>query len=454
MLIFSAPTIVPLSWILKFKGDIMNTKTLKIIAIVLAVTTVISAGAFFFTRSGDDGILNEIAKPEEYSYAESKYTLCGSLSVKGTGGEIFMPSDLDGIYYTATLDGKIDFYEYANGGFVPCTLEKKELSVKIKASYEEIPVRVSYIGRDGDIFGCGVFTSDNDSSVDVYSYAFVKLTRKPAGYGDGWLLLADFNKDDFYNPNKLWSEIYSINLENGKTSTYVSNNTRLIDKNGAFRSDWTLLTDDFINNLGSAKYFLSSRYYNSDDKGKRADVMVLSNAYRPQIVVSDILGLWFVNDSNGMHFLKKTDGGFSNIVSDGKNETELAKFEGDYFTDYLQDGKYLINKKTLTVTNLLTGATSTFKAGDIGGASGACVNPDGTRLVIYFNAEKNINNTEVQRIIYASTDDTDAESFAEPLLFAQSCGFVWLDSSSVMSVRALDGAGATFGSAVYTFNQQ
>lgn len=426
----------------------MNSKTLKIVAIILAVTTVISAGAFFFTRSGDDGVLGEIVKPEEYSYSESPYTLSEALSVKGASGEIYMPTDLAGVYYTATLGGDVAFYEY-NGGFTPCSLEKKTLSVTIKASYESIPVKVHYVSRDGEIFGCGVFTSDMDSSVEVYSYAFLKLTKKPAGYGDGYLLLADFDSDNFYNPNKLWSEIYSVSLDSGKTSTYVSNNTRLIDKNGAFRSDWTLLTDDFIENLGTAKYFLSSRYYNSDDKGKRADVMVLSNAYRPTIVVSDILGLWFVNDGNGMHYLKKTDGGFTNIVNNG-SETVLATFEGDYFADYLQDGKYLVNKKALTVTDLLTGAVTTLGSTDISSADSVSVSPDGTHFVFAFNGVENSNGTLVQGLVYADAEG-NIVSYAEPLLFAESCGFAWLDNSSVMSVRALDGAGAAFGSVVYSF---
>lgn len=425
----------------------MNAKTLKIVAIVLAVTTVISAGAFFFTRGGDD-VLEEIVKPAEYSYSESKYTLSEALSVKGASGEIYMPTDLEGVYYTATLGGDVAFYEY-NGTFTPSTLEKKTLSVTIKASYESIPVKVHYVTRDGKVFGCGVFTSDMDSSVKVYSYAFLKLTKKPAGYGDGYLLLADFDKDNFYNPNKLWSEIYSVSLENGKTSTYVSNNTRLIDKNGAFRSDWTLLTDDFIENLGDAKYFLSSRYYNSDDKGKRADVMVLSNAYRPSIVVSDILGLWFVNDGNGMHYLKKTDGGFTNIVNNG-SETVLATFEGDYFTDYLQDGKYLVNKNALTVTDLLTGAVTTLGKADITAADGFSVSPDGSHFVFAFNGRENSIGTRIQQLVYACADGS-VYSYAEPLLFAESCGFVWLDNSSVMSVRALDGTGTSFGSVVYAF---
>ena len=178
--------------------------------------------------------------------------------------------------------------------------------------------------------------------------------------------------------------------------------------------------------------------------------MVLSNAYRPKVVVSDILGLWFVNDGNGMHYLKKTANGFANIVNNG-SETVLAEFEGDYFADYLQDGKYLVNKKTLTVTDLLTGAAVTLSGVDLDGADLVSVNPDGSRFVFAFNGEANSNGTKVQSLIYCSADGSDPAAFSEPLLFEESCGFVWLDSSSVMSVRALDGSGATAGSVVYTF---
>ena len=53
----------------------MNSKTLKIIAIILAVTTVAGIAAFFITRGGGDGgILPDIVKPEEFSFADSKYT--------------------------------------------------------------------------------------------------------------------------------------------------------------------------------------------------------------------------------------------------------------------------------------------------------------------------------------------------------------------------------------------
>lgn len=103
----------------------MNSKTLKIIAIILAVTTVAGIAAFFITRgSGDGGILPDIVKPEEFSFADSKYTTSASLSVKGANGEIYLPTGIDGVYYTAALNGEIAFYEYAGGAFAPSSLEK------------------------------------------------------------------------------------------------------------------------------------------------------------------------------------------------------------------------------------------------------------------------------------------------------------------------------------------
>lgn len=429
----------------------MKDKALKIIAAVLAVTTVASAAAFFLTR-GDDGI--SVGKPSKdavvYSYENSELTK--SVSVKGTNGEVYLPTDFENIYFTADLNNKVAFYEYANGAFSASALPVKQAKANLSATYESIPVSVNYIEKDGRIFGVGVFTSDMDSSVEVYSYAFVKLTNKPSGYGSGYLLLADFEKENFYKADKTYSEIYNFDLASGKASTYVSNNTRLIDKNGAFRSDWTMLTDDFIANLGGAKYFFSSRYYTSEEKGTRADVMILSNAYKPEIVAEDILGTWFVNDANGMHYLRKTDKGFNNVINQSKAEKVLTEFEGDYFTDYLQDGKWLINKKSLVVTDLMTGATKTLKDIDINGFDAVYVSPDGTNFVFTKNGITNENGAVVQQAVFCSADGEKAPAdFCEPLLFAESSDFVWLDNSNAMFVRATRADGSSAGSVVYSF---
>lgn len=429
----------------------MNDKVIKILCAVMAVVMV-AAGVVFFVSTKNSGNAPQIENPEAvvFSYDESAYT--SALSVKGANGEIYLPTDFSNIYYTADLKGNVKFYEYAGGQMVASTLAPKQIKASLKASRETIPVTVNYIEKDGKACGYGVFTSDMSKDVKVYDYAFVKLTAKPAGYGGGYLLLADFDKDNFYKADKLYSEIYNFEIANGKTSTYVSNHTRLIDTNGTFRQDWTLLTDDFIKNLGNAKLFLSSRYYNESDKGLRADVMVLSNAYKPQIEVKDILGVWFVNDGNGMHYLKKNDNGFANILKTGDTENVLTQFEGNWQTDYLQCGKYLINKKSLVMIDLLTGSSKTLKDINIENADVFSVNFDGTKAVFASYGETNANGTPVQSITYCTVDGSaQPATYTEPMLFSESAGFVWLDGSSVMSVRAVTADGKTAGSVVYTF---
>ena len=419
-------------------------KKIKIITAVLAVAAIIS-GVIFFVSSGDKTPVSKDEPPVAYSYEQSEYTT--NLSVKGANGEIYLPTDFDNIYYTADLKGTVKFYEYSGGQMTASTLAVKQIKTTLAATYEKIPVTVNYIEKDGTSCGYGVFTSDMSADVDVYSYAFVKLTAKPSGYGAGYLLLADFDKNNFYKADKIYSEIYNFDLASGKTSTYVSNNTRLIDKNGSFRQDWTMLTDDFIKNLGGAKYFISSRYYNENEKGKRADIMELSNAYRPKVVVEDILGIWFVNDANGKHFLRKNENGFANMC----NDRVLTQFEGDYFTDYMQSGKYLINKKSLEIIDLLTGEIKTLKDINIASADVFSISPDGTKAVFASYGRMNENGAPIQTVIYCTTDNSAPPVvFSEPMLFDESAGFVWVDGG-VMSVRALDGTGARVGSVVYAF---
>ncbi len=421
-------------------------KKIKIITAVLAVVAIVS-GVVFFLTSVDKAPVKKDNPPVEYSYEQSEYTMSENLSVKGADGEIYLPTDFDNVYYTADLKGSVKFFEYSGGQMIASTLAVKQIKTNLAATYEKIPVTVNYIEKDGKACGYGVFTSDMSADVDVYSYAFVKLTAKPSGYGEGYLLLADFDKNNFYKADKIYSEIYNVDLASGKTSTYVSNNTRLIDKNGSFRQDWTMLTDDFIENLGGAKYFISSRYYNESEKGKRADIMELSNAYRPKVVVEDILGMWFVNDANGMHFLRKTENGFANMCGD----RVLTEFEGDYFTDYMQSGKYLINKKSLEIIDLMTGEIKTLKDINIASADVFSVSPDGTKAVFASYGKVNENGTPIQTVVYCTTDNSaQPVIYSEPLLFDESAGFVWVDGG-VMSVRALDGTGAKVGSVVYAF---
>jgi len=210
-----------------------------------------------------------------------------------------------------------------------------------------------------------------------------------------------------------------------------------------------MLTDEFISNIGNAKYFMSSRYYTAEETGERTDIMVYSNAYRPSIVAKDILGTWFVNDENGMHYLKSSDGGFKSVVVKDDKTKDIAEFEGE-LSRYLRCRNYLVDKESGKMTNLINGEESFFKGIDISGAVLVSINNDTTKAVFAFPAD---STTKTQRLIYYSMEDNHTSYYSEPLLWEEHAGFCWLDNSRVMSVRSLTNDGSHTGSVIYTFGQ-
>ncbi len=424
----------------------------KIIAIILAVAAVISIVAFALTKSEKPQVVTPTDENVLFSLETSDYS--NSISVVGTNGEIFLPTDVNGLYYTATLKNEIKFYEYTPNGFSPSALEVKTTNVKLNASLLSIPVKISYVEHGDNIIGYGVFTSDMDSSVKAYPYAFVKIVKAPVGYGEGYLLLADFNKDNFFKAGKTYSEIYPYEIGKTSVSTVLSQNTRMVDRNGTFRQDWSMVTDEFIRNLGNGKYFMSSRYYTQAETGKRTDIMVYSNAYRPNIVAQDIVGTWFVNDEEGMHYLTKDGDGFKSVAVKDDKTKDVIKFSISY-EDYLRSGNYVINKHTNILTNLLTGEEKELKGINISKATVFSINNQGTNAVFVTAGEPNVNGTPIQKITFCKIEASkDSLSFAEPMIYDESTDFIWVEANKVMSVRALTDDGSSVGSVIYTFAEQ
>lgn len=422
---------------------------IKIIAIILAVAAVISIVAFALTRPEKPQVVTPTDENVVFSLETSDYSK--KTSVVGTNGEIFLPTDVSGLYYTATLKNEIKFYEYTPNGFSPSALEVKTTNVKLNASLLSIPVKISYVEHGDTIIGYGVFTSDMDSSVKAYPYAFVKVAKAPAGYGEGYLLLADFNKNDFFKAEKTYSEIYPYEIGKASVSTILSQNTRIVDRNGTFRQDWSMMTDEFIRNLGDGKFFMSSRYYTQAETGKRTDIMVYSNAYRPKIAAKDIIGTWFVNDEEGMHYLTKDGDGFKSVAVKEDKTKDVMKFSISY-EDYLRSGNYVINKNTNILTNLLTGEEKELKGINITKATVFSINKQGTNAVFATAGEPSANGTPIQKITFCKIEASkDSLSFAEPMIYEESTDFIWVEADKVMSVRALTDDGSSLGSVIYTF---
>lgn len=426
----------------------------KIVAIILAVIAAGSAAAYFITKQPKE---ETPAEPviKDFSLTQSDYS--GAVDVLGANGEIFLPTDREGLYYTATLKNRIEFYVYTGGKFEKAKYDVKKTKVSLGASNILIPVEISYIDAGGLIVGYGVTTSDLNKDLRLYEYAFVKIAKKAAGYGEGYWLLADFDKNNFYSPEKVYSEIYNYKVGDSKVNTAVNQNTRLIDRNGTYRQDWTMLTDEFIRNLGKSNYFISSRYYSYEETGKRSDIMVWSGAYRPKIIAKDIIGTWFVSDDKGLHYLKTSAEGFNSITKKDDKEKKTVKFTAPY-EQYLRSGNYVVNTKTALMTDLLTGEETELKDIDLTSAVKFSINKDATRAVfIYDTQEKEVSRVNKnQRITYYSFDsDIKTETFEEPMLYQDLTGIVWLEGgNSVMTVRAITDDGESAGSVVYTFKAE
>lgn len=423
----------------------------KVIALILAVIAAGFAGAYFATRQTPEPQTAE-TETEVFSLNMSDYSR--KVKTVGEKGEIFLPTDKDGLYFTAGLDNKIAFYTYSGGEFAPASYKVQKTEVKLNASNVAIPVTVSYIDADGLTVGYGVFTSDMNKDVKLYDYAFVKIAKKAPGYGEGYWLLADFDKSNFYKAEKVYSEIYNYKPGDESVSVSVSQNTRMIEKSGTYRQDWTMLTDEFIGSLGSSAYFLSSRYYTQDERGKRTDVMEWSSAYRPKIIAKDIIGTWFVSDKDGIHYLKKDGKGFNSVTKKDDKEKKSVKFE-DSYDNYLRSGNYVISKKTGAVTNLLTGDKVATADMNLNGLRCFSISSNGKKAVLVFDETESSIGTPVQKIVYCSLDSGfKTEIFEEPMMLEDGTDFIWLpgNGGSVMSVRPITDKGDKAGSVIYYFS--
>ena len=424
----------------------MKNKGLSITAALLALV-MLGSGVFYFTK-GRGGSPEKPAAEKEtkaYAYEQSEYTLSPG-RVTLASGAVLLPTGIDGIFYSADLTGRIGFFTFENGAVAPYGGTVKTVTATINKSYtcrQNLDTKLSYIEHDGKICGYGLFTTEISSAqADIYPYAFFKVVSKPAGYGSGCLLLIDFEKENFYSADKTYSEIFSFNISSGKAEKIFDNSTRLVDYTGAYRNDWTMLTEYFLGNMGNEKLFLSSRNYNNSDRGIISDIMVVGGSYKPDVKAGGTVGLWANVQPDGLRFLRGTATGF-NSVSLKDSETVVASLEGNYFTDYLAYGDYVINKNSLALTNLLTGESKTLTGINITGADVFSVSPDGTKAVFASFGEANAHGVEIQSLIYYDITDGKAFTFAEPLLFSETASsFVWIDNDSVMHARAEKGDGS------------
>ncbi len=384
---------------------------------------------------------------ENFSLSQSKYTpqitLTGNLDLPP------LQTDIKNLFYTVNPgNGEVLFYEYAAGALLPYGGAVTTVDKTVFSSSQEIPVKLYYVQSGGVTTGYGLFTSADQTAPQVHDYAFFKVTALPTAYGsDGALLLIDFDKNNFWLNNRVYTEAFVIGLEGSgvKTKRLVTDNARTVGERGALRSDWVLLTDGFLASLGSKPYFLSSRDYTLDKKGLIADILTVAEP-KPPRVITGILGLWARVTEKGPTYLRATQTGFDCIVYEDKVETVVKSFEGDYFKNFLSSGNFVFNKTSLVLTDLLSGTEKTLAGIQAGGATFLSVSPDGMRAVIAVPGAGDMRAKSPQTLVLYNLGTNEAKTFTEPLLFSQTnANFCWTDNNTLFHLRPTNDDGKGLG---------
>jgi len=419
-------------------------KTYKILIPVLLILA--SASVVFAVVSNH---YTKNIKPAEqvttnFSLAGSKYS--AMLSGSGALDYPLLQTDIDGLFYLANPNGTVVFYEVAPAGLIPYKGTVSTLKTKVTCSGQNIPVKLTYIRQGDKITGFGLFTTAiSKAPVKIFEYAFFKITSLPSGYGkSGVLLLVDFDKTHFYLNDKLYTEAFILSPGSGKTANLVTNNARTIDITGAFRSDWIMLNDGFLNSLGGKPYYLSSRDYNLDKKGLISEIITVGGS-KPARVVTGALGLWARVTEKGTAYLRGTDNGFKSVLLADKKETVVKEFSGDYFKDYISSGSYVLNKKSLILTDLLTGEDKALKNVEVNDYSVLSVSPNGAWAVIASTGGTGLKAS--QSISFCSLSAGTVKTVTEPLIFLQTgANFCWLDNNTLLHLRpdSDDGTGISY----------
>ena len=108
-----------------------------------------------------------------------------------------LPTDFDGIFYSADPNGSFEFYEYKNGGFTKIEASGT-VTATVSLSNQSIPAKIAYLQRDGKVDGYGLFTTANsDAPVAIYDYVFFRVKTMPDPFSGDALLLLDTKKGRF-----------------------------------------------------------------------------------------------------------------------------------------------------------------------------------------------------------------------------------------------------------------
>ena len=343
----------------------MALTALLAVLLVFAVVTV--TGVVDINRIINEKEENETQQGEKPSGTDDVFRTYSS------AGLPLLATDVENVFYTMSTTGEVRFFTVKDAE-IENIKGVESFDVTVTCSGQALPVTIYYTEVDGKTLGYGLFTNESHPEVFLYDYAFFKLTGQFDAYDSKseLLLLADIEKDRFYDENKVYSESFYL-YEDHSTKNFLNEDQRIVDLNARLRADYKMFTDDILHQEAGKILFFSSRFYNDYGHSEKVDIFISggsgenvdNNRY-----VTDIASLNFWNTDDGIVYFADKEieeeddeaavSAFSLMSYDGSEKTEVISFEGSLKEEFIISGSHLLNISTGNIYNVLTGEMKTF----------------------------------------------------------------------------------------------
>ncbi len=400
-------------------------KSQKIIIAVLSAVLVLSAA--FFALTMNDDFLKTITGSLDVSAGEGLDSLS---PVSVTTDYPLVQTEQKDLFYEAHTDGTVKFYKFENDGFTEVAGVKTK-NVTLTCSYQKVKVKLHYLSTDAGTVGYGLYNSKQESDTKLFSYIFVRLTDCPEAYAKtaktDYVLLTDMDAEDAYKPDKTYSDMYSYNMETGKTTLVVSQRDRLVGEDGTMREDWTIFTDTMLNVGKRYDLFASARTYDTKSETPAYDFLTVANsraANKNSAATFRNSPSYIIREKDGAYFcFANTQDGFD-LVKNGDKENPLASFDGK-FSSYTVSGNKILNKANLEVTDITSGEKISLKKASFTELSGFIANDSGSKYALFEDGEQ-------QSMVLYNTESGDVKIITDNIFNSGICNFCFIDESTVL----------------------
>lgn len=401
------------------------TKNQKIVISVLSVILVI--GIVLAVLTSGKGFLTKVTGGVDTASGKG---LSDIQTVSFESDYPLVQTQQKNLFYEPYPDGTIKYFRYDGGSFTEVT-DVTVKNVTLECSYQKVNVKLYYLKTEVGTVGYGLFDTEQQSNVKLFSYIFVRMMDCPAAYKNAaktdYVLLTDMDAEDAYKADKTYSDMYSFDLKSGKASLVMSQRDRTAQTDGTVSEDWTIFTDSSLNSEKTKDLFASTRIHDSNaenkvycfmtvansNAGKRVNAVTLDNSPSYEIREKDKSYFCFVNTANGF-----------DLVKNGDKKAPLKSFEGK-FADCLVSGDWIYNPAASEFTSITTGETKAVRSAEFAKLSGFIADESGTKFVLFADGEK-------QSMIMYDTAKDSVEVISDKLFDNGIRNFCFIDGESGM----------------------